>query len=151
MLRHLVCCAALLLSASAFAQDAEYPMHTPDEVIALAKEHPNGIKVAVSFTIKSANFGKKDSAGHLFLDSMENYRDSRSLNVNVFPHAVEKAGLQEGAALLGKTVTVQGVAKHARINCHSGCPQDSSKTHYFQTQIFVRDNDTISIGPTSAP
>src|SRR6516225_9810629 len=126
MLRHVIFCAALLLSASTFAQDAEYPMHTPDEVIALAKDHPNGIKVAVTFTIKSANFGKKHSAGHLFLDSMEDYRDSHSLNVNVFTHAVEKAGLKEGAALVGKAVTVHGMAKSQRINCHGGCPQDSS-------------------------
>ena len=146
MLRCLACCAALLLSASVLAQDAEYPVHTPDEVIALAKEHPNGIKVAVTFTIKSANFGKKSSAGHLFLDSMEDYRDTRSLNVNVFPHAVEKAGLKEGTALLGKSVTVHGMAKHERINCHGGCPHDSSANHYFQTQIFVRDNDEISVG-----
>jgi len=146
MLRHLLYCAFLLLAAPAFAQDAEYPAHTPNEVIALAKEHPAGVKVAVTFTIRNASFGKKDSAGHLFLDSMENYRDSRSLNVNVFPHAVEKAGLQDGAGLVGKSVTVRGVARHARIACQGGCPGNSGANHYFQTQIFVRDNDTISVG-----
>ncbi len=144
-------CALALASVAAIAvaqekPSDEYPLHTPEEVIALASEHPGGVKVAMEFPVAKATFGKKgNGAGHVFLDSMEDYRDPHSVNVNVFPHSAQRLKLTPNTALVGKTIKVQGVAKRVRIACHGGCPQDSSANHYFQTQIFVREGDDAQV------
>jgi hypothetical protein len=142
-------CVLMLAAGSAFAQEKpndEYPAHTPAELAALVAQRPSGVKVTVNVPIAKVGFGKKGKAyGHVFLDSMEDYRDPHSIIVNVFPHAAQRLKFDESASLVGKTISVHGVARRVKIRCHAGCPQDSSANHYFQTQVFVRDNDDAQI------
>jgi len=130
--------------------DDEYPAHTLEDVVTLAAQHPPGVKVTVNFPIARVGFLKKGpAAGHVFLNSMEDYRDPRSVNVNVFPHSARRLKLSPEAALVGKTIEVQGLAMRVRIRCHNGCPQDANANHYFQTQIFVREGDDAQIDETN--
>ena len=142
-------CLLLALSSIAHAQEKandEYPAHSPDEIAALVAQRPAGVKLTASVPIAKVDFGKKGKAhGHVFVDSMEDYRDPKSVNVNVFPHAAQRLKFVEGMALVGRTITVHGVARRVLIRCHAGCPQDSSAKRYFQTQIFVRDGDDAEI------
>jgi hypothetical protein len=139
------------LSSGAHAQEKpndEYPAHTPAELAALVAQRPSGIKVTVNVPIAKVGFGKGKAYGHVFLDSMADYRDPHSVNVNVFPHAAERLKFVEGSALVGRTISLHGVARRIRIRCHAGCPQDSSANDYFQTQVFVRDGDDAEIDDT---
>jgi len=140
---------ALLPTQWAFAQDkaTEYPTHTPEEAIAIAAQTPAGFKASVTFVVRKADVGKKGRGrDHVFLDSMEDYRDPRSLNVNVFPHSAERLHLNgDPKDLLGKSVAVSGVVRRVRIRCQNGCPQDASASHYYQTQMYVREGDDAQI------
>lgn len=140
------------VATAALAQEKthdEYPAHTLDDVVALLAQHPSGVKVTVDFPIAKVDFVTRGArAGHVFLDSMDNYRDPRSVNVNVFPHSARRLKLSPDATLAGKTIAVQGLAKRVRINCHYGCPQDPKASYYFQTQIFVREGDDAQIDET---
>jgi len=141
---------ALALSAlAAYAQEKpsdEYPAYAPEQLAALVAHRPAGVKVTVDVPIAKVDFGRKGKAfGHVFLDSMADYRDPRSVNVNVFPHAAQRLKFDEKAALVGKTVSVHGVARRVLIRCHAGCPQDPNAHRYFQTQVFVRDGDDAQI------
>ena len=127
----------------------EYPAHTLDEVVALSVQHPSGVKVTVDFPIAKVAFGKGSRVGHVFLDSMANFRDPRSVNVHVFPHSARRLKLSPEAALVGKRISVRGLAKRVRIGCKFGCPQNSGIDHYFQTQIFVREGDDAQIDGTN--
>jgi len=148
-IRQVSLAALLMMTADAFAQDranVEYPLHALDEVAALVEQHPGGIKVTVNFPIARIAFIRKGpGTGHVFLDSMADYRDPRSINVNVFPHAARRLNLTPEAKLEGKSLTVQGFARRVRIRCHNGCPQDAAAEHYFQTQIFVREGDDAQV------
>ncbi|MFT3791647.1 MAG: hypothetical protein QM741_11345 [Rudaea sp.] len=138
-----------MVAGIAFAQEKPadgYPVHSPAEVMELAAQKAGGdVRATVTFTIRKAGTGKKNSYGHFFLDSMEDFRDPRSLNVNVFPHAARKLGLHEGDPLVGKSLTVQGTARRVLIRCHTGCPQDASLDHYYQTQLIVREGNDLTI------
>lgn len=126
--------------------NAEYPAHTLAELPLLVAQHPAGFKLTIALPIAKVAFGKKGKGyGHVFLDSMEDYRDPRSVNINVFPHAARRLKLSESVDLAGRTVTVHAVARRVRIRCHGGCPQDAGANHYFQTQVFVRDGDDAQI------
>ncbi|HEX7915826.1 hypothetical protein [Rudaea sp.] len=139
----------LLPAAQALAQDkaAEYPVHTPEEAIALTAQNPTGFKASVSFVVRKADVGKKGKGrDHVFLDSMEDYRDPHSLNVNVFPHSAERLHLNGNPKdLVGKSVTVSGLVRRVRIRCQNGCPQDAGASHYYQTQMYVREGDDAQI------
>jgi hypothetical protein len=139
----------LLPTLPAYAQDkaAEYPAHTPEEAIAMATQTPAGFKASVTFIVRKADVGKKGKGrDHVFLDSMEDYRDPHSLNVNVFPHSAERLHLNSDPKdLVGKSVTVSGLVRRVRIRCQNGCPQDASVSHYFQTQMYVREGDDAQI------
>ena len=139
----------LLPAMQTLAQDktSEYPARTPDEVVTLATQTPAGFKASVTFVVRKADVGKKGKGrDHVFLDSMEDYRDPHSLNVNVFPHSAERLHLNgDPKNLVGKTVTVSGVVRRVRIRCQNGCPQDASASHYYQTQMYVREGDDAQI------
>ena len=141
-------CALTLSASRAHAQESpngEYPAHGPTELTALVAQHPAGVKVTVRVPIAKVGFGKGKGYGHVFLDSMADYRDPRSININVFPHAARRLKFDESADLAGKTISVRGVARRVTIRCHQGCPQDARVNHYFQTQVFVRDGDDAQI------
>jgi hypothetical protein len=159
-IRALAVLALLLGATAANAQDNpddEYPAYAPAQLAALVAQHPAGTKVTVDVPIAKVEFGRKGQAyGHVFLDSMVDYRDPRSVNVNVFPHAAQRLKFDEPSVLagkttlVGKTIAVHGVARRVKIRCHAGCPQNSGAHHYFQTQVFVRDGDDAQIEDTQA-
>ncbi|MBS0583191.1 MAG: hypothetical protein JSS42_08830 [Proteobacteria bacterium] len=136
-----------VLPASAQDKAAEYPAHTPEELVAMTAHTPAGLKASVTFVVRKADVGKKGTGrDHVFLDSMEDYRDPHSLNVNVFPHSAERLHLNgDPKDLVGKSVTVSGVVRRVRIHCQNGCPQDASAGHYYQTQMYVREGDDAQI------
>ena len=84
----------------------------------------------------------EDGRGDLFLDSEEDYRDQRSLNVHVGRRAAAALRSQLGtddvaAALNGRAVLVDGAAFRTRIDFTDGSRPTGQ--YYYQTHVRVGD------------
>ena len=84
-----------------------------------------------------------------FLNSEEDYRDQRSLNVGVHPRVTARFmainGMPPDLFLKGKLIRVTGRAKRVRVDFV--VRGERSGKYYYQTQVRVTDLNQIEVVP----
>jgi hypothetical protein len=84
-------------------------------------------------------------SGNIYLDSERDFRDQRSLNIEILPSA--QAALLarvdgDVEKMIGKTITVAGTAKRVKIWIYTSLGR--SDACYYQTQVAVTDVGQIT-------
>ncbi len=123
----------------------------PEEAIRIAADLAPRAALTGCFelVVRRAGFDHND----LFLDSEEDYRDQRSLNVRVTGRAADQLQQMLGnvavaAALVGRPIAVRGSAYRQRIDFTAN-GQPTGK-YYYQTHLYVSDVGQITRpGPPS--
>ena len=119
---------------------------TPRNAIYRAAEAaPRSIDGVFEFTVKGA--GKDDD--WIFLNSEEDYRDQRSLNIGIHPKVTARFmainGMPPGLFFKGKLIRVTGSAKRVRIDfTFRG---EKTGKYYYQTQVRVTELNQIEVVP----
>lgn len=146
--------AALVLVADVgFAADRTYrPVSTVEQAIELAATSRSGIDVEIDMPVKRMGEGAGHEKGRIFLDSEDDYRDPRSLNIQVFPDAVRDLKMRGGErffeTLVGRTVHVRGTVIRVPIRVMH---LQKRVGYYFQTQMYVRSADDLRVSDGSIP
>lgn len=123
---------------------ATSPYISPYDAIWRAAADPvRGVKGTFKMAVKA--WGTQD--GIVYLNSEEDYRDQRSISIEILPDAqsgmTRKFG--EPARLIGKTFLVAGTARRTKIIfAYKG--QTNGK-YYYQTHVAVTDARQIEILP----
>ncbi len=116
---------------------------TPYDAIWRAAADPeNGVTGKFRLTVQTAEQWRD----RVYLDSELNYRDQRSLNIEVLPAA--QAALRERLggsieSIRGKTIIVSGTAKRTTVWFLVNGKQTDK--YYYQTQIAVSNANQIEI------
>lgn len=114
-------------------------------VLAAAEAAPTGVRGRFAMTVRGA--GRQ--SGNLYLNSQPDYRDQRNLTIAMTDATAAKLATMLGGnpekALIGRQVTVDGVARRVRILfLANGRP---SGKYYYQTHVVITDPDALSFGP----
>ena len=118
----------------------------PVEAVQLAATAaPDGVPGLFALQVK--NTGTQDN--FTYLNSEIDYRDQRSLTIEITPIAARQLETKFGAppmvALKGKSILVRGVAKRTKIV--SIANGKSTDKYYYQTHVRVTGTEQIELQP----
>lgn len=145
-MKHLHLMAALclgLLTASAQAQSLPSMIHA-DQAVEQSVASPDAVLEMGWIWMDVCGSGSDGNRG--FLNSYENYRDRRSLNVRIDPMVrialSGRLGDDPIDALLGRRIRVRGPVRQVWINIYRDGVQSG---HYFQTHLVLQSATDLEI------
>ncbi|RKF18211.1 hypothetical protein D6851_15485 [Altericroceibacterium spongiae] len=123
---------------------------TPEQaVINAAAVAPDGVKGIFELTVR----GTGRDGGYLYLNSQKDYRDQRSLNIEISPSVqrelADRFGIDPRVYLAGKRIAVRGEAKRVLINfTYNGAPTGK---YYYQTHIALSAPEDLTVAGEQVP
>ncbi len=118
-------------------------------VLAAAEAGSRGVPGIFALTVAGAG---KDGKGVVYLNSEEDYRDPRSLNLRISGEAAaawRDLHREDPQALKGRSITVVGYARRVRIDFTAG--DLPSGKYYYQTHVDVSEPWQIMVGDAPTP
>ena len=130
----------------------DYPAMTVQEIVKTATLQEKHVWATTEFVIKGTGEGRRSEEGMWYLNSEQNYRSSKSLNILISRKTVDEFKtlyeLSDVTELEGKKVRVRGLITPQKYCVDKGCPRRSvikTPDLYYQSQLLITDVANITL------